>query len=170
MSFKEKIIDNCISKENQNLLINEIINNNFFPWYLNTDLTFKKGKQKRPSMSHIFINNKKQNSTKAELIYSIFSKILNKNIINCKTILQLPINTKTISYDTPHIDMHEPHIVFLYYVINSDGETILFKNKKIHKKIKPKQGRLLIFDGNMVHTAYQPKKNIRCIINFNVEK
>ena len=66
--------------------------------------------------------------------------------------------------------MHEPHIVCLYYVINSDGETILFKNKKIHKKIKPKQGRLLIFDGNMVHTAYQPKKNIRCIINFNVEK
>jgi len=42
--------------------------------------------------------------------------------------------------------------------------------KKLYKKVKPKQGRLLIFDGSVVHTAYQPKKNIRCVINFNVEK
>ena len=168
--FKEKIIDNCISKKNQNLLIHHIIDNKFFPWYLNKDITFKSGKQKRPSLGHVFISDKKQNSTIAGFISSIFSPVLNKNIIKGRIIFQLPLNTKTISYDTPHTDMDKPHNVYLYYVIDSDGETILFKKKKIYKKIQPKQGRLLIFDGSLVHTASQPKKNIRCVINFNVEK
>ena len=41
---------------------------------------------------------------------------------------------------------------------------------KIIKRVSPKQGRLLIFDGSIVHTARQPKKGIRCIINFDVLK
>ena len=54
--------------------------------------------------------------------------------------------------------------------MDSDGETVLFKNNKIHKKIKPKQGRLLIFDGSILHTAYQPQHNLRCVININESK
>jgi hypothetical protein len=168
--FKIKIIDNCIPKEKQNLLIHQIIDNKFFPWYFNKDITFKNGKQKRPSLAHVFINDKKENSTVAQFISSIFSKILKKDIIKGRVIFQLPLNTNIFSYDTPHTDIDQPHLVYLYYVIDADGETVLFKNKKLYKKVKPKQGRLLIFDGSVVHTAYQPKKNIRCVINFNVEK
>jgi hypothetical protein len=168
--FKEKIIDNCIPKEQQNLLIKQIIDNKFFPWYLNKDITFNKGKQKRPSLGHVFINDKEQNSSISNFICSMFSKIITKNIIKGRIIFQLPLYTKSVSYDTPHTDMDIPHNVYLYYVIDSDGETILFKNKKIYKKIKPKQGRLLIFDGKIIHTAYQPEKNMRCVINFDIEK
>ncbi len=132
--FKEKIIDNCISKEKQNLLIHQIIDNEFFPWYFNKDITFKGGKQKRPSLGHIFIKDKKENSTIAQFISSMFFKVLKKNIIKGRIIFQLPLNTNTVSYDTPHTDMDKPHIVYLYYVIDSDGETILFKKKKYIKK------------------------------------
>jgi len=100
--FKEKIIDNCIPKEKQNLLIHQIIDNKFFPWYFNKDITFKNGKQKRPSLGHIFINDKKENSTVAQFISSIFSKILKKDIIKGRVIFQLPLNTNIFSYDTPH--------------------------------------------------------------------
>ena len=39
---------------------------------------------------------------------------------------------------------------------------------KRYKKIKPKKGRLVIFPGSLWHTAEQPTKNIRCVINCNI--
>jgi len=42
-------------------------------------------------------------------------------------------------------------------------------NAKIKKQVNPKKGRLLVFDGSYWHTAYQPKENIRCVININVK-
>ena len=36
------------------------------------------------------------------------------------------------------------------------------------KKVKPKQGRVVVFDGLHWHTAEQPTKDVRCIINFNI--
>ena len=41
---------------------------------------------------------------------------------------------------------------------------------KIKKTIKPKQGRIVIFDGSYWHSGSQPKKNIRCIINTDIKK
>ena len=165
-----KIIDNCITKNKQKMLIHNIVNNHFFPWYFNKDVTYKNGLQNRPSFSHCFVKERKKNSSAANLICFQFSKYIKKQIISCKTIMQLPLKQLNNKYDTPHVDIKIPHTVYLYYLIDSDGETVLFKNKKIHKKIKPKQGRLLIFDGSVLHTAYQPKDNLRCIININVEK
>jgi len=165
-----KIIDNSITKKNQKFLINLMIENRHFPWFFMKDVTkTKDGDQKRPAFSHYFVLHSKTNSNFFNSVKPIFSKYIRKNIINFKSILQLPsLDKKT--YDTPHIDMKKPHSVYLYYILDSDGETIFFKNKKIFKKIKPKQGRLVIFNGDILHTAYQPKKNIRCVININEEK
>tara|TARA_Y100000592_G_scaffold3722_1_gene5351 strand:- start:1353 stop:1859 length:507 start_codon:yes stop_codon:yes gene_type:complete len=166
-----KVIDNCISEENQKFLIKTIIDNNYFPWFFGRDVTFQNGKQKRPAFSHYFVINRKENSSGIKVIQPLFKKYIKKEIINFKTVIQLPLNTKkNLPYDTPHVDSDEPHTVLLYYVCDSDGETVLFKNKKIYKKVEPKQGRLLIFDGKTLHTAYQPTKNIRCILNINEAK
>ena len=86
-----------------------------------------------------------------------------------------------MSDDSPHLDRFEPHLVFLYYVCDSDGDTIIydyktekegdvpfFEDVKELKRITPKQGRVVIFDGMYWHTAEQPKKDIRCILNFNI--
>mgnify|MGYP003111022001 CR=1 FL=1 len=42
------------------------------------------------------------------------------------------------------------------------------KIKKEWKRVTPKQGTILTFDGSLWHTAEQPTKGTRCIINFNV--
>ena len=60
-----------------------------------------------------------------------------------------------------------------------DGDTIIFNetNKDIlygssnavvteHKRVKPKKGRLVMFDGARYHCSSQPTENYRCIINF----
>ena len=84
--------------------------------------------------------------------------------------------------DTPHVDMVAPHFVMLYYVRDSDGDTIIYNEKTkfdgcapdpkmnytIKKKVSPKQGRVVLFDGRHYHTAEQPNHNLRCIVNYDL--
>ena len=68
----------------------------------------------------------------------------------------------------PHNDSTNPHLVCLYYVNNSDGDTIFFDdfNKEI-KRISPKKGRIAFFDGSIKHCGSRPTKSHRITVNFN---
>ena len=86
--------------------------------------------------------------------------------------------------DLLHIDATIPHLVVLYYVIDSDGDTLLtelqhqpgqaekidqhVESHKIITRVTPKQGRAVLFDGSIYHTAEQPRQNMRCVINIDV--
>ena len=167
-----KIIDNCIPIQQQDLIIHELLETKYFPWFYCDDITkqYTKGSQRRPGLSHYFVKDKKENSAYSKLASSIIAPFTDKPIIQSRAFLQFPLNLKLIGskFDSPHIDFESPHTVYLYYVIDADGDTILFKNSKIIKKVTPKKGRLLIFNGKIWHTAQQPQKGIRCIINSDV--
>ena len=70
--------------------------------------------------------------------------------------------------------MHSPHLAMVYYVVDSDGDTIIYNETEesdtytVQKKVTPKQGRVVVFDGKFYHTAEQPTKSKRCIMNFDV--
>ena len=97
------------------------------------------------------------------------------NIIKGRSFLQLPINYNGERIDTPHIDIVDDHFVILYYVCDSDGDTIIYNEKvksdsyTIQKRITPKQGRVVAFDGSYYHTAEQPVDNIRCVVNYDLK-
>ena len=75
-----------------------------------------------------------------------------------------------------------PHFVMLYYVCDSDGDTHIYNEKTkfaacypdsemkftLKKKVSPKQGRVVLFNGIHWHTAQQPNHNLRCIVNYNL--
>ena len=75
--------------------------------------------------------------------------------------------TKNNLVDTPHIDRETKHTVILYYVTTAVGDTIIYTDRG-EKKIAPKQGRVVIFDGSLKHTATQPTEDVRCVININI--
>ena len=166
-----EIVENCISKSNQNYIKQIMFGpQKNFPWYFAKDVSLSNNrKQQRPALFHSFVLSKYNvNSDFFDMVKPI---VKNKNVIQARSILQLPLNEKLLKkdFDTPHIDFKDPHLVYLYYVVDSDGQTLFLKNKKVIKKIKPKQGRLVIFNGNIYHTAEQPEKGKRCVINFNVD-
>jgi len=69
-----------------------------------------------------------------------------------------------------HIDIPLKHITCIFYINNSDGNTIIYDYNKtiIIKEIEPVENRLLIFDGNLPHTGHSPSKNkFRILINMN---
>ena len=95
-----------------------------------------------------------------------------------RSFLQFPLKNIDISeVDAPHVDIDNfRHFVVLYYVCDSDGDTIIYNEKEYglkkyteRQRVSPKQGRCVIFDGTQMHTAEQPiNSNIRCVVNYNL--
>ena len=110
------------------------------------------------------------------LIDNACSKIDKRNvtIVKGRSFLQLPINFKGEREDLPHVDIVGDHFVMLYYVCDSDGDTIIYNEQEksdsytVQKRITPKQGRVVLFDGSYYHTAEQPIDNIRCVVNYDL--
>jgi hypothetical protein len=96
---------------------------------------------------------------------------------------------ETIEYKLLHVDKYEEHIVIIYYVNDTDGDTLIFNNKngnnskdfykqfdgtidinnfELKKSISPKKGRVVMFNGNLYHYGKYPKIKDRFVINMNL--
>jgi len=86
--------------------------------------------------------------------------------------------TSDLGTNSPHIDFSDEHRSFLYYVNDSDGDTIFYnenyktlKNKNkftIKQKVSPVMGRAVLFDGLQYHSSSPPFINDRrVVININ---
>lgn len=91
-----------------------------------------------------------------------------KTIYYGRIFLTNPYNTDR-KYAKPHTDMKIPHWVVLYYVNDSDGDTVFFdNNENIIDSVTPKRGRVVFFNGSILHGGGIPTKGPRCIVNFDI--
>jgi hypothetical protein len=84
-------------------------------------------------------------------------------------------NQKNGKYNIPHTDIVNPKAKsIIYYVNESDGDTIFFKENEstmkkelnIDVRVAPKMGRVLFFDSYNYHTSSCPETHkYRVIIN-----
>lgn len=183
------VFENIVSTELQEKIKNTFFENQIFSWYFLNDVSkLHNPNHKRPGMVHWFMENKKINSDYFSLLNPIIencNKKINKNLkpYNVRSFLQFPLNENFLGkdIDTPHLDLKIPHTVFLYYVMDSEADTVIYDYKSVNendipvfeninelKRIKPKQGSVLIFNGMYWHTAIQPHQNIRCVINMDM--
>ena len=160
-----------------------------FPWFFIEDVTAAgdHDSQHRCALSHQYVSFEGSSPGEVDTeFHELFIPLLQRaamkigigeiNVLQGRSFLQFPILKKKGEPDTPHIDIHDRfHIVALYYVLDSDGDTIIYNERKeskeytIKQKVSPKQGRIVIFDGGLYHTAEQPLNNTRCIVNYNIE-
>jgi hypothetical protein len=82
------------------------------------------------------------------------------------------------AHGMPHVDfteIKEPLMSAIYYVNDSTGDTLIFDQRYGHKgsltvktRVTPKKGRLVVFDGWLLHAGNTPRTNApRININFD---
>jgi hypothetical protein len=97
--------------------------------------------------------------------------------IRCKANLQTNNrNFGVDNYNPAHTDSPDPHVVVVYYVNDSDGDTIIFNEQAVKgnfeltvkQRVTPKKGRAVMFDGKYLHSSCNPIGNdSRIIINMD---
>ena len=188
------VIDDFIDKNYQDdikdiLLGKEEWGELLFPWHYIDDVTdaFTEDNQGRPGLSHVYIEyNDDKTSDIVSDFHDLFIPMLElacetleiptAKILQGRSFMQFPLNLQSDEDDTPHIDLDEGHrhVVVLYYVKDSDGDTIIYNERTLSytytekQRVTPKQGRVVIFDGGLYHTAQQCSKTPRCIVNYNL--
>ena len=163
-----------------------------FPWYYTSDVTDNSHEgpfQGRFGFSHLYVTTEEGIVSNFHNLFSGLIKnsckklkIKKVDILQGRSFLSTPTNIPKEDVDTPHYDLDALHFVMLYYVNDSDGDTIIYNEKTkfdncndvdkmkftIKKKVSPKQGRVVLFDGRHWHAAEQPNHNLRCIVNYNL--
>lgn len=135
-------------------------------------------------LGHLFYLNSEQQSLNYKISDFILDRFIGRSGIVFKSLIRSKANLQFKStelnrtnYTTPHVDSLSSHTVLIYYVNNSDGNTVIFdrelgQNKKeynIIKEVEPKKGRFLLFDGIHYHAAkFSLLSNVRININFNI--
>lgn len=114
---------------------------------------------------------------------NMINKFTQKNKIKFDEIARLKLNitTSLLLNDkmVPHVDWNKPHYVLLYYVNDSDGDTILFNESTDFlsyttsvtelKSITPKRGSAILWPGNYFHAGTTPMNTPkRGVVNVNL--
>ena len=190
-----EVFDNLLSKQEVLDIHGEFIHKSF-PWHMVSgavlvDEEYKIATSNLPNnvdtntfeafqFCHLFVDNNISMSNKSYVTDSILKKLSDKvdlSEYNYMHRIKANFQSRFLSgpdcYNTPHYDSPDKHLVIIYYVNNSDGDTFIFENDtyplKVKQRVSPKAGRFLIFNGNQLHAGIHPKINdYRIVINFNL--
>jgi hypothetical protein len=82
-----------------------------------------------------------------------------------------------VPHHNPHVDFYQPHQSAIYYVNDSDGDTVIFNETSdqvsleqslrytkedrftVAARVSPKKGRMCGFDGRYYHASMHPRQN-----------
>jgi hypothetical protein len=185
-----KILDGLVSKDEQDNF-ETLVTSQDFAWYLQNATVkkdvFEKHKTnypniiETPQLCHTFchlVNDVSEiNSDFYQYAFNLFNPLVthfqlnNLELFRVKANLQMKCSNNTLdNHNTPHIDNDvRKHYVAIYYVNESDGNTILFnEDYSIKVEVKPKKGRFLVFNGSILHTGSNPiNTDKRIVVNYN---
>lgn len=176
-----QIIDDVLPQSYANEIESFVFQNLSFDWYMLEDITYTN----TPQFAQLAEEDKTIGFTHSLLMegqesrfFNIFkiiphlatqkSGITNSfQYLKARCFLQLPSDGK---HNNVHTDMPGPHLVCLYYINDSDGDTVLFDKdrKTVLQSVKPKKNRVVLFDGSIPHCSSSPTIGKRCVVNFNI--
>ena len=179
-----RIIDDFLEAEYFAILYNHITSTQF-PWYYQDNISLPSPDNttyNKFGFDHLIYEEgmsiKDIDKIVLPLLNQIMSNVEHSKLIRCR--LDMTINRNNTNPLEAHVDFNIPHITTIFYLMNSDGNTILYNEEHngvektnddltIHQEIEPKANRLLIFDGLTWHTGHTPcYNNRRILINTNL--
>lgn len=197
--FSFKVIDNFLSEKYYQMIKNEVFGNEF-TWKYRDNITYEldpKVFSDWNALNNLNINYEYgfyheiyydgQSYSYLNLILSSFYASLMEET-QTNRVMRCRLDMVTYSPDKykhfPHVDFFEPHLSAVFYLTDSDAETILYDLKcssfddilnidvntlKELTRIEPKENRVVIFNGLHLHTGQSPSKSKkRILINTNL--
>jgi hypothetical protein len=188
-----QIIDNFLPKDKFARLYNEVMEQPF-PWYYTSRVSLPKGTHdfedgtaiETAGWYHTLYDTDIGTSGCYNLFQDFFIELENHFGFTFEQLLRARLSLKTPkvgftedNYNLPHIDYNFNHLVLLYYINDSDGDTRFFNeffkefpgpiNFTVQQTIRPMANRLVVFDGLQYHTASNPiESDRRVIFNLNL--
>lgn len=110
---------------------------------------------------------------------ALFETFLNRHRLMPTKLIRIKANllvrTAAPRPFSPHVDLPTPHWVMIYYVNDSDGDTIILdktypdrENASVLQSVSPKRGRAILFDGRHYHCGTCPgRHDTRVVLNFD---
>lgn len=161
-----------------------------FPWYYVNDVT-NISYGNNGGLVHVAYNFGEAPSEWFPFIKPLVYSIAEAAGHNLTRLLRIRIGFLQPSPDsadcnTPHIDFNFPHHTACYYVNDSDGDTVLYKQTasdvgtdlteqtlraytdtakfEVESSCAPKKGRVCVFDGYRFHASSRPKQHDRRLV------
>ena len=170
-----EVYDNVLPKEIVNTLEDLILISSTIPLYYTDKITLESQTTFSPGFANEFYNSTINKTSSLsplllEVIYRFgqFTNIVIREIFQARVFVHLP--SPNPGPDIEHTDLNYPHWVCLYYVNDSEGDTILFNDKGEEiQRVIPKKGRIVFFDGSIKHCSSRPSSKTRAVLNFDFQ-
>lgn len=187
------VIDHAVPGSVQGMLANIALSDKI-NWFRSPGATYGAGAQRIfpvtpdaldvQQFTHTVYENTQGSEPKASMLFPALLPVITAIPYTIKQMIRIKMNlciyAKTDNPDAhgmPHVDfteIKEPLLSAIYYVNDSTGDTLIFDQKYGHKgpltvksRITPKKGRLVVFDGRLLHAGNTPRTNDpRVNINF----
>jgi hypothetical protein len=145
-----------------------------FPWYFLEDVTYvsDENNSRIPGFAHLLYD--RQTSFEGNelaflspVLFHISSLVGDKMM----EFLRMKVNLLFPGDGNPnnrHTDFDFPHKTIVYYVNDSDGDTVFYSGNDIVYRCKPEKNKAVIFDGLIEHSSTCPVEcNRRIVMNMN---
>jgi hypothetical protein len=167
-----KIYDNLFPKNLEDQILDFSLNSRLPMYSYQNNISGPDKTKETPGISHTFWGTDNHITEHCGFllqplyIFCHLKNIMLHEVMTSRLFLTFPLKDININYI--HNDQQFPHFVCLYYINNSDGDTIFYNNQKEEiQRVSPKKGRIIFFDGTIKHSGSFPSKNTRAIINYN---
>ncbi|MFO0759640.1 MAG: 2OG-Fe(II) oxygenase [Byssovorax sp.] len=195
-----EIVEGFVSRTYEEELRDTLLSANF-PWFLNQRTVPDDYPLLRvpadgtildtPQFTHTLHDNGGPTSTFCGLVMPLLHFFTAKTGISTRQVIRIKANLTvphprtmgTDVYQGPHVDFQyndgSSFVTMVYYVNDSDGDTVLFHERSTgpiarlseRQRVTPRQGRLVCFDGEIIHSGQNPRETpARAVINLNVRR
>ena len=179
-----RVIDNVLSDKVSHYIFERCAN---LRWTFVPDISFgSEAKRNVPGFSYNFYLHEQFNNVKRETIVAQEYDYMAPVLLSCFDALGVNLGLEDVfrsrarltlprpelpeaeRIDNVHVDYSFPHLVLIYYVNSTDGDTIIYENNKIVERVAPRRGRCMLFDGSLLHASSTSTLSPRIIINNNI--
>ena len=155
-----KVVNNFLSNKNYKV-INNAMNEEYFPWYYNDYKIYGDNQLFHYQMSHVFYRDGQINSDYFYILEPLFKKIKLKTLIKVKANLN-PISQTLVEFNKHKDTSKSTENKSMIYYINSNNGYTKIKNKKINSTAN----KALFFSSDTIHNGTNSTDcNNRMVIN-----